>query len=68
MKKGSSGIYKTGHENGCYLLLLGKRKLQKFQISRGSLFRCRHPISAAAQSFKIKYAPRALIRGNMVTY
>ena len=33
MKKGSSGIYKTGYENGSYLLLLGKRKLQKFQIS-----------------------------------
>ena len=26
-------IYKAGYHDGCYLLLLGKRKLQSFQLS-----------------------------------
>ena len=35
MKKkcSSSGIYTTRHNNGNYLLLLGKRKLESFEIS-----------------------------------
>ena len=32
-KNGSSGIYRIGYHNVSYLLLFGKRKLQKFQIS-----------------------------------
>ena len=32
-KRVSSKRYKAGYNNGSYLLLLGKRKLQSFQIS-----------------------------------
>ena len=32
-KRVSFEIYKAGYHNGSYLLLLGKRKLQSFQIS-----------------------------------
>ena len=32
-KKGSFEIYKAGYHDGSYLLLLGKRKLQRFQVS-----------------------------------
>ena len=32
-KRGSFEIYKAGYHDGSYLLLLGKRKLQSFQIS-----------------------------------
>ena len=31
-KYSSSGIYKTRYHNGNYLLLLGKRKLQSFDV------------------------------------
>ena len=31
-KRGSFEIYKAGYHDGSYLLLLGKRKLQSFQI------------------------------------
>ena len=30
---GSSGTYKTTHQNGSYLWLLGKRKLLNFETS-----------------------------------
>ena len=32
-KRGSFEIYKAGYHDGSYLLLLGRRKLQSFQIS-----------------------------------
>ena len=56
-KHGSSGICKAEYDNGSYLLLVRKWKLQKFLLlwNKGLLFKRHQSISVAPQSFKIKW-------------